>query len=113
MSKTEVFFGNVAEMEPTRNSAGLSWRLAQNDYMIVGRHKIAPGQAHPPNSHDNEEECFYVLAGTGLAIVGESEIPVMAGSFIYVPRNTAHSMKNTGRDHLEYLFFGAFVEPGK
>ena len=37
----------------------------------------------------------------------------MAGSFIYVPRNTAHSMKNTGRDHLEYLFFGAFVEPGK
>ena len=56
-------------------SAGLSWRLAQNDYMIVGRHKIAPGQAHPPNSHDNEEECFYVLAGKGLAIVGKARYP--------------------------------------
>ena len=113
MSKEKPFACNVSEMTPASSPAGLSWILTNNDYMIVGSHKIAPGHAHPPNSHDNEEEGIYVLAGTGVAIVGESEMPVTAGSFVYVPRNTRHSMKNTGQVHLEYLFFGAFVEPGK
>ncbi|NLG85583.1 MAG: cupin domain-containing protein [Firmicutes bacterium] len=113
MSKGKPFVCNVSEMNPANNPDGLSWILINNDYMIAGRHKIAPGHAHPPNSHENEEECFYVLAGTGVAIVGETEIPVTPGTFIYVPRNTRHSMKNTGQDYLEYLFFGAYVEPSK
>ncbi len=111
MSKEKSFTCNVSEMTPANSPAGLSWILTHNDYMIVGRHKIAPGHAHPPNSHDNEEECFYVMAGTGVAVIEESEMPVTVGSFVYVPRNTRHSMKNNGPTDLEYLFFGAFVAP--
>jgi mannose-6-phosphate isomerase-like protein (cupin superfamily) len=111
MSKEKPFACNVSEMNPATIPDGLSWLLVHNDYMIVGRQKIAPGQEHPPNTHDNEEECFYVLTGTGVAIVGECEIPVTVGSFVYVPRNTRHSMKNNGPADLEYLFFGAFAAP--
>jgi quercetin dioxygenase-like cupin family protein len=113
MSKEKPFICNVSEMKPAINPDGLAWLLVQNEFMIVGRHKIAPGQEHPANTHSNEEECFYIIEGKGIVCVGEEERPVTAGTFVYVPRNTRHSMKNNGTAELEYLFFGAFVKDNR
>lgn len=110
MNTIKPFVCNVSGLEPAKNPDGLAWLLVQNKFIIMGRHIIAPGKEHPANSHADEEECFYIIEGDGIVRVGEDEKEVTAGSFVYVPRNTLHSMKNTGETELEYLFFGAFVE---
>ncbi len=110
MSGDEIIISDLSELKPAVHAEGLTWLLVKNQYLVMGRHRIAPGQEHPAKAHSDEDECLYVVEGTGVVLVGEKTEEVGAGSFVYVPRNTLHSMKNTGQSELEYLFFGAFTK---
>ena len=61
------------------------------------------GGQTPPNEHAEAHEYFYVIAGEGVAIVGETEIPVNAGSFFIVPPGHNHQVRNTGKGRLYVL----------
>lgn len=57
--------------------------------------------------HYHEEECVYVLAGTGTAIIGTQQHPIKAGDFIgYRAGGEAHALKNTGSTILQCLVIG-------
>ncbi|HHY47789.1 MAG TPA: cupin domain-containing protein [Firmicutes bacterium] len=99
---------HLSEIEPIEGAAGRVYQLLNNEFMVVGRVLLEPGRVHPPKSHDNEEECFFILAGEGVVTLDSEDIPVTAGSFVYIPRGTVHSVKNSGAGPLEYIFFGAF-----
>lgn len=63
----------------------------------------------PPHWHQLEEECFYVLAGEGEALLGDGlePHPLRAGSLLWRPpaSGIAHALRG-GPDGLTYLAFG-------
>jgi mannose-6-phosphate isomerase-like protein (cupin superfamily) len=62
----------------------------------------AGGQT-PPNEHAAAHEYFYVLAGEGVAIVGDAETEIRTGSFFVVPPGNNHQVRNTGAGRLYVL----------
>jgi len=57
---------------------------------------VVPGGGTPPHIHHREDESFYLLEGTLTIQVGGDTITASAGDFAFLPREIAHSFKNTG-----------------
>ena len=57
--------------------------------------------------HICEEECIYILEGTGTARIGATVLKVEAGDFIAYPaRDEAHNLRNTGSSILKCIIAG-------
>lgn len=60
----------------------------------------------PPNSeirvhlHQREDETIYIRMGTGIATLGDREVPVQAGATIFVPRGVWHGLRNNSSEML-------------
>lgn len=56
----------------------------------------------PPNAeirvhlHQREDETIFIRMGSGIATLGDRQIPVTAGAVIYVPQGVWHGLRNTG-----------------
>jgi quercetin dioxygenase-like cupin family protein len=61
------------------------------------------GGKTPPNEHSQAYEYFYVLAGEGIAVMGDAELSIKVGSFFVVPPETNHQVRNTGKGRLYVL----------
>jgi mannose-6-phosphate isomerase-like protein (cupin superfamily) len=79
--------------------------------LSLGRGRIAPGGEKPSGVHEEEEEAYLILRGRGLCTVGEDELPVVAGSAVYIPAGVRHGLMNTGPEPLEYVFALGFRRP--
>ncbi len=57
-----------------------------------------------------DQEGFFVLEGSGSALIGESEFPLSPGSCFFVPPGSYHSIKkNPECEHIKLFFFHAAV----
>ena len=56
----------------------------------------APGTGPPRHIHHSCDELFYVLEGEFLFLVGERQINVLTGTFVFIPRETVHAAKVIG-----------------
>ena len=57
--------------------------------------------------HYFEDECSYVLSGSGVVIIGDEEIKISRGDFIgYRKSGLPHTMKNTGNEVLKCIIVG-------
>jgi mannose-6-phosphate isomerase-like protein (cupin superfamily) len=60
----------------------------------------------PPKSeirvhlHQHEDEIIFIRMGTGVATLGDREIPVAAGATVYVPQGQWHGLRNNGQEML-------------
>jgi mannose-6-phosphate isomerase-like protein (cupin superfamily) len=60
----------------------------------------------PPNSeirvhlHQHEDETIFIRYGSGVATLGDREVPVSAGATIYVPQGVWHGLRNNGSETL-------------
>jgi uncharacterized cupin superfamily protein len=70
--------------------------------------EIKPGfESTELHVHYHEEECVYVLQGSGEAVIGDDVFEVKPGDFIgYRAGGKAHALKNTGEDDLRCLVVG-------
>lgn len=70
--------------------------------------EVPPGKESTEyHMHYFEDECTYVLSGTGTVIIGDVETQVSAGDFIAYPKGgEAHTMINSGEDVLRCLVVG-------
>ena len=70
--------------------------------------EVAPGhETTEHHCHHYEDECVFVLAGTGTAYIGDEEYAIGAGDFIgYRKGGLAHSIKNTGTEVLRCIVVG-------
>ncbi len=62
-----------------------------------------PGGKTPPNSHTVAEEAFFVIAGTGRAIVGSDSRDIGPGDVLVLRPGTEHVVVNTGTTKLYCL----------
>ncbi|MHA6325427.1 cupin domain-containing protein [Roseivivax sp. CAU 1753] len=76
----------------------------------IGVHmvEVAPGDLTTEyHRHYHEDECVYVLAGTGTARIGADRHAIAPGDFIgYAKGGAAHDIENTGTDTLRLLVIG-------
>ena len=82
--------------------------------------EVSPGTTIPVHLHENEDELIFIQSGTGEATLGDSTVPLSAGSALFVPKGTWHGGRNTGTGTLMWIaiyspsgFDGYFREIGR
>jgi quercetin dioxygenase-like cupin family protein len=63
----------------------------------------APGSGSPFHVHHNEDESFYIVAGTMTFQLGESKVEAAPGSFVFIPRGLVHAFVNKGSEGVRSL----------
>lgn len=71
---------------------------------------IEPGKAPPLHIHDDTEQIFFVLDGTGRLEIGEDtkEYPVVPGDVVRIPPSTWHAIHCESSTPLRYLAIDCF-----
>ena len=64
---------------------------------------LESGKALTPHVHDDGEEFYFFLEGSGSMLVGEEWFPVTEGDFITVPHHQVHSVKNDNVNNLVFM----------
>ena len=75
--------------------------------------KLQPRLSYQPHHHDDHEEVYYIINGTGKIKMGNEEVRLRDGEIIYIPENTTHSIINDGEEMIDFLAFGGFTGKGK
>jgi quercetin dioxygenase-like cupin family protein len=72
---------------------------------------LEPGEAPPLHQHDDAEQIFYVMEGTGTLTIGDpaQQFEVKPGDVVRIPPHALHSIKCAGSTTLRYLSVDAFV----
>jgi mannose-6-phosphate isomerase-like protein (cupin superfamily) len=68
-----------------------------------------PGEGPPLHLHPNTDEVFYVADGEATFQLGDREVQLGAGAFVFVPRGTAHTARVSGDGPLRGLIL---ISPG-
>ena len=71
--------------------------------------RIKPGETVPAHTHQDEDQIYYVVSGTGFVELDGVRTSVHAGSAVLIALGTEHLITNTGSDPLDYVFFVVFV----
>jgi mannose-6-phosphate isomerase-like protein (cupin superfamily) len=54
------------------------------------------------HSH-RQEQCYYIISGSGLIIIDDLSKEVHEGDAIFIPSNSTHGIKNIRKTNLTYL----------
>jgi quercetin dioxygenase-like cupin family protein len=65
-----------------------------------------PGGATPLHVHHAEAEAFYLLEGEMTYQAGEDVFELLAGSFVYLPKNVPHRFRIRGTTPAKFLALG-------
>jgi mannose-6-phosphate isomerase-like protein (cupin superfamily) len=88
--------------------------VSPTDYPMLGysmgTQQLAPGEIVPEHFHERHEEMFYVIEGTGCAVLDGNPYDVGAGHTMFFGRNIPHSISNTGSVPLTWVW--VFNPPG-
>jgi len=66
-----------------------------------------------PHKHQFHSEHVFVLEGEGLMKLGEKILQLKKGDFIFIPKNTIHSVKTTSKVPLKVISIQAPFFDGK
>jgi quercetin dioxygenase-like cupin family protein len=61
---------------------------------VFGVTFFPPGAKHDIHRHPNAEEVEYLVAGSGIAYVGDDAIELGPGEAVFVPQNEYHGFEN-------------------
>ena len=70
----------------------------------------APAEGPPLHVHSDEDEFIYIVAGTFRVQIGNELIEATPGSFVFIPRGTAHTWQNVS-DAPARFFAGVLGPP--
>ena len=80
---------------------------ASEAFMVV----LEPGEAPPLHQHDDTEQIFYIIRGTGRLHIGAEELlfAVGPGDLVRIPRGTLHRIVCEGSEPMVYLSVDCFT----
>ncbi len=67
----------------------------------------------PPHRHEDKDQVFLVLEGSGAVRIGETEYPVSRGSMLHLPSGLIHQTINRKTEQLGYLLLNVFNDASK
>ena len=62
-----------------------------------------PGNVSLLHQHSNMNEIYFILEGKGILYHGDRAMQAEKGTYLLLPPNTPHKLKNTGESKLEHL----------
>ena len=71
--------------------------------IVLGVCNIPPGEILIKHRHP-KEEVYYILTGQGVVEIDGEATPVSDGAAVFIPNNSAHSLKNVGTEQLKFLY---------
>lgn len=77
----------------------------------IVEHPLDPGRLIPPHIHYKEHELSYVLSGEIGVRIGDRDYVAGPGSYVFKPRDVAHTFWNAGSEPahlLEFIFPAGF-----
>jgi len=77
--------------------------LFRSDRVLVGLNGFEPGQEHRLHTHAGQDKVYHVLAGSGVFLLEDGEIPMEAGTMLVAPEDVPHGIRNTGDARLVVL----------
>lgn len=81
----------------TKNNSAISLRS--------GCVTLQPGESIGEHNTGDSEEILIILEGEGeLSINSKEKLPFKENTALYVPPNTTHDVRNTGKGSLRYIF---------
>lgn len=121
---------NWRNVYPTiAHKSGLDWRLLSMDtkthgdidaevdpkfqclksITYVSLAKLQPSLSYEQHEHQDHEEIYYIINGSGHIKIGDEISTFRDGDVIYIPEKTSHSITNDGDEMVEFLAFGGFT----
>jgi len=85
----------IRELLAHRNSCIAKQSLAEA--------RVVPGQRTTPHYHNQTEETYYILEGSGDMRIGDETREVGPGDAIAIPPRAVHTIQNTGTVTLKFL----------
>jgi len=86
-------------------------------YLIRGPHidwgvmELEPGVVFDAHYHEEVEETFFILEGTGVFIINGKDVKVEAGNALRLEPKESHGIKNTGDSKLKMVFIKHIYRP--
>ena len=95
--------GTVVE-GPAGGPLSFKVRSSETDgALTVFENRVPPGPGTPLHVHHNEDEAWYILEGEFRFRLGDEISTRSAGSFVFIPRTTAHCWQNVGEEPARVL----------
>lgn len=125
-----VIVRNWRSARPTiAHKSGLDWRLLAmatkthgdieakvdpafqclKSITYVSLAKLQPSLSYEAHDHQDHEEVYYIINGSGSIMIGSETARFRDGDVIYIPEKTVHSITNDGSEMVEFLAFGGFT----
>lgn len=82
----------------------------KSEAMEVLLEKFPKGLSFPIHQHKECEQFYVILEGRAEVNTAGKSQRVGPGSVVYIPRNTDHSVSNTGDGELVYLVFETYPD---
>ena len=126
-----IIIRNWRDSHPTiAHESGIDWRLLSSpkktsgdieaelepkfqclkSITYVSLAKLQPRLSYEAHQHDDHEEIYYIINGTGKIKIGNEEARFRDGDIIYIPEKTMHSITNDGEEMVNFLAFGGSLE---
>jgi mannose-6-phosphate isomerase-like protein (cupin superfamily) len=101
--------------KPVRNGTVLQWEpFGEKEFLsslnVFHLNILNPGITIEPHQHENEEQVFFILNGTGVITVGDEQGEVREGDAVYLPPRLTHTMGNIDTHPLRFLTIGARIK---
>jgi|TARA_B110000196_G_scaffold317804_1_gene331723 quercetin dioxygenase-like cupin family protein len=77
--------------------------LFKSERLLVGLNCFEPGQQHDLHSHKGMDKVYQVIAGLGLFLLEDKEIPMETGCILVAPENVPHGILNNSEHRLIVL----------
>jgi quercetin dioxygenase-like cupin family protein len=98
----QIFFEDYPEFDSVRPKS-------MRSFESFSRVLIKPGTTNQMHVHDDQEQVYFVLQGSGIVQVGDETTEVKAGDSIFLPASVPHGFVNNSEKLVILLMIGAKV----
>lgn len=112
---------NWREVTPTiAHDAGIDWQLltakrpgdsrakaCMESMMYIARASLQPTLQYHDHKHDDHEEIYYIISGSGEIKIDDEVQPIREGDIVFIGVGQYHQIRNTGDVMLDFLAVGA------
>ena len=93
----------VDELEVDERPYLIGYHIFKRDHWEMAKVSLKPGAKMPLHTHEDGEQCYYILAGKGLLGMMGKAYELTPGMAAFIPRGVEHYTENTSDDLFTYV----------